>query len=123
MPSVKNAAPQFLVDDLNASLSFYEKKLGFAVDFVYDDFYASVSRDGASIHLKHADKISEDRVHRQTKGHLDAYLDVSDVRELDEEFRGRGVAISKPLEERPWSTLDFYLEDPDGYVLCFAEGL
>jgi hypothetical protein len=27
------------------------------------------------------------------------------------------------LEERPWTCLDFYVEDPDGYLLCFSERL
>ena len=27
----------------------------------------------------------------------------------------------KPLEERPWARRDFYVEDPDGYILCFSE--
>jgi hypothetical protein len=29
--------------------------------------------------------------------------------------------VVKPLEERPWACLDFYVEDPDGYILCFSE--
>ena len=39
-------APQFLVDDLDRSIAYYRDQLGFEVDFVYDSFYASVSRDG-----------------------------------------------------------------------------
>jgi hypothetical protein len=27
----------------------------------------------------------------------------------------------RPLERRPWGTRDFYVEDPDGYILCFSE--
>jgi hypothetical protein len=45
-------APQFLADDLDASIAYYRTKLGFDVDFSYDSFYAAVSRDGAAIHLK-----------------------------------------------------------------------
>ena len=55
--------------------------------------------------------------------HLDAILPVSDVRALHEEFAGRGARIIKPLEERPWGQRDFYVEDTDGYVLCFSEAL
>jgi len=40
--------PQFLVDRLGDSLAFYEQSLGFERDFVYEDFYASGSRDGAA---------------------------------------------------------------------------
>jgi hypothetical protein len=37
------------------------------------------------------------------------------------ELQGRGAAVLKPLEERPWASIDFYIEDPDGYILCFSE--
>ena len=122
MASIANAAPQLLVDDLAASLAFYEQRLGFRRDFVHDDFYASVSRGGAVIHLKCAPKLAGERAHRRSEEHLDAYLTVSGIDELHAELVGRGVSIAKALGARPWGTVDFYVEDPDGYVLCFAEG-
>jgi quercetin dioxygenase-like cupin family protein/uncharacterized glyoxalase superfamily protein PhnB len=121
MTSITAAAPQFLVDDLGESLVFYEQRLGFARDFVYEDFYASVSRDRAVIHLKCAPKLQAERTHRRSEEHLDAYLVVCGVRELHDELASRGARIVKPLERRPWGACDFYVEDPDGYVLCFAE--
>ncbi len=123
MSSIKEAAPQFLVTELSDALSFYQGQLGFAIDFVYDDYYASVSRDGARIHLKCAPKIEAERVHRKSGEHLDAYLDVVGVRELHDEFAGRGVAIFRPPDRTPWGRLEFYLEDLDGYILCFSEAI
>ena len=38
-------------------------------------------------------------------------------------FQARGASIVKPLGERPWACVDFYVEDPDGYVLCFSEAM
>ena len=35
----------------------------------------------------------------------------------------RLTGIAPSLEARPWSCLDFYVEDLDGYVLCFSEPL
>ena len=61
MTSIRTAAPQFLIDELKRALAFYEQSLGFDVDFVYDDFYAGVSRDGALIHLKCAPKLDAER--------------------------------------------------------------
>ena len=58
MTSIAAAAPQFLVEKLSDSLRFYEQRLGFACDFVYEDFYAGVSRDRAIIHLKCAPSVS-----------------------------------------------------------------
>lgn len=123
MASISNAAPQFLVDRLADALAFYEQRLGFERDFVYEDFYASVSRDGAVIHLKCAPKLQAERAHRRSEEHLDAFLAVSGVRELHDELVRRGAPIVKPLEQRPWGQRDFYVEDPDGYILCFSEAV
>jgi uncharacterized glyoxalase superfamily protein PhnB len=123
MASISTAAPQFLVDRLDDALAFYAQRLGFERDFIYEDFYASVSRDGAVIHLKCAPKLQAERAHRRSEEHLDAYLAVSGVRELHDEFVRRGAPIVKPLEQRPWGQRDFYVEDPDGYILCFSEAV
>jgi uncharacterized glyoxalase superfamily protein PhnB len=121
MASITASAPQFLVEKLGDALAFYEQRLGFSRDFVYEGFYASVSRDHAVIHLKCARKLDAERTHRRSGEHLDAFLRVSGVRELHAELVGRGAPIIKPLEERPWGTREFYVEDPDGYILCFSE--
>jgi len=123
MASIAAAAPQLLIDDLERSLAFYEGRLGFVRAFVHEGFYAGVARDGAVIHLKCARKLNAERAHRKSGEHLDAYLIVTGIRELHREFLRRGAPIVKPLEERPWGMLDFHVEDPDGYVLCFSEPL
>lgn len=114
-------APQFLVDDLDRAISYYRDKLGFELDFKYQSFYASVTRDGFAIHLKDAPKLAADREYRKQNEHLDAYISVSGIRGLFTELEMRGAKVIKPLEERPWACLDFYVEDPDGYILCFSE--
>ena len=118
---VTGIAPQFLVDDFDRAIAYYCDKLGFELDFVYESFYASVSRDGFAIHLKHGPKLAAEREHRKEHEHLDAYISVSGIRGLFGELEKRGAKIIKPLEERPWACLDFYVEDPDGYILCFSE--
>jgi catechol 2,3-dioxygenase-like lactoylglutathione lyase family enzyme len=118
---VTGIAPQFLVDDLERAIAYYRDKLGFNLDFVYESFYASVSRDGFAIHLKCAPKLASEREHRKHNEHLDAYISVFGIRALFSEFENRGAKLIKPLEEQPWACLDFYVEDPDGNVLCFSE--
>ena len=118
---VTGIAPQFLVDDLETAIAYYRDRLGFELDFNYQTFYASVTRDGFAIHLKHAPKVVADRAHRKQHEHLDAYIAVSGIRRLFGELQARGAEVIKPLEQRPWACLDFYVEDPDGYILCFSE--
>jgi catechol 2,3-dioxygenase-like lactoylglutathione lyase family enzyme len=114
-------APQFLVDDLARAIAYYCDKLGFELDFQYQSFYAAVRRDGFAIHLKHAPKLVADREHRKQNEHLDAYISVSGIRRMFDELEMRGACVIKPLEERPWACVDFYVADPDGYILCFSE--
>lgn len=114
-------APQFLVDDLDRAIAYYCNKLGFELDFVYESFYASVTRDGFAIHLKHGPRLAAEKEHRKLNEHLDAYISVSGIRGLFSELETRGAQVIKPLEQRPWACLDFYVEDPDGNILCFSE--
>ena len=126
-PSLKAAAEitslavQFLVDDLSEAITYYRDRLGFEPDFVYESCYASVSRNGFSIHLKCAPKTVADRAHRKQNEHLDAYIGVRGIEALFDELKSKGANIIRSLEDRPWGCKDFYVEDPDGYILCFSE--
>jgi catechol 2,3-dioxygenase-like lactoylglutathione lyase family enzyme len=118
---ITGIVPQFLVDDLDRAIAYYRDQLGFDLDFQYEDFYASVSRDGFPLHLKRSPKLAGEREFKKQQEHLDAHISVSGVRNLFNELEGRGARVIRALEERPWSCVDFYVEDPDGYVLCFSE--
>ena len=120
---VNGIAPQLLVDDLDRAVAYYRDVLGFNVDFVYESVYAGVSRDGAAIHLKRAAKTVSDRAHRRENDHLDAYVDVSNVDAIFAEVASRNANVTKGLENQPWRCRDFWVEDVDGYILCFSEGI
>lgn len=123
MARVTGIVPQFLVDDLGRAVDYYCGPLGFSLDFVYEGFYASVSRDAHAIHLKMPPKREVDRSRRRDDEHLDAYIAVLDAASLHDELRARGARIAKPLEDQPWACRDFHVEDPDGHILCFSEPL
>ena len=118
---ITGLAPQFLVDDLDRAIEYYRDRLGFAKDFVYESFYASVSRDGFSIHLKCAPKTVSDRALRKENEHLDAYIAVRGIEALFAEFDSKQTRIICPVESKPWGCKEFYAEDTDGYILCFSE--
>ena len=80
-----------------------------------------MSRGGFAIHLKCAPKTVGDRAHRRLHEHLDAYIAVIGVAALYEELCSRGAIVTKPLGKRPWGRTDFYVEDLDGYILCWSE--
>ena len=115
-------APQFLVDDLEGMIAFYRDVLGFSFGFVYEGFYAVGQRDGLQLHLKEAPKNLSERAHRRANEHLDAYGDVDGIEIFYERCVAKGAKILKPLSATAWGTKDFYLEDPEGYIIGFGSG-
>lgn len=120
-PRLKSFAPQLLVDDLPSAIKFYQDVLGFSFGPTWRGFYAIGARDGVEIHLKCAPKTIEDRAHRRHNEHLDIYASVIGVAALYDACTAKGAAILKPLERTPWGTKDFYIADPEGYIIAFGE--
>lgn len=118
-PRVTSFAPQFLVDDLERSIAYYAK-LGFQFGPTWRGIYAIGLRDGFEVHLKRAPKNPAERRHRRDNDHLDAAAGVDGIESFFQQCVGNGVSILKPLEPTPWGTLDFYVEDPDGYIISFG---
>jgi predicted enzyme related to lactoylglutathione lyase len=120
-PRLTSFAPQLLVDDLDGAIGFYRDVLGFAFGPPWGGFYAIGERDGFAVHLKCAPKTAEDRAHRRQEEHLDVYASVIGVRALFQACEAKGATILKPLAATPWGTIDFYIEDPEGYIIAFGE--
>ncbi len=118
-PRLTSFAPQFLVDDLARSIDYYQK-LGFTFREPWDGFYAIGFQDGLELHLKEAPKNPDERRHRRDQQHLDAAAGVDGIEAFFTRCVERGVTILKPLERTAWGTIDFYVEDPDGYIVCFG---
>jgi predicted enzyme related to lactoylglutathione lyase len=117
---IKKMSPQFLVTDIGRSIEFYTKKLGFEVDFLYEDFYAGIIKDGYSIHLKSGNPLTEERKNKRENENLDIIFSVEAVEDLYTELVNKSVEIMQPLCDRPYGK-EFYIADPDGYILAFLE--
>ena len=118
-PRLTSFAPQFLVDDLTRSMAYYQK-LGFRFGEPWDGFYAIGERDGLEVHLKEAPKNSAERQHRREHEHLDAAAGVDGIEALYDQCVANGATIVRPLAPTAWGTKDFYVEDPDGYIIGFG---
>ena len=118
-PQLTSFAPQFLVDDLARSMAYY-CRLGFAFGEPWDGFYAIGERDGLEIHLKEAPKHEAERRHRRAHEHLDAAAGVDGIEAYHEQCVANCITILKPLAATAWGTLDFHVEDPDGYIIAFG---
>ena len=118
-PRVTSFAPQFLVDDLDRSIAYYQK-LGFTFGEPWKGFYAIGDLDGLELHLKEAPKNQEERQYRRDNDHLDASAGVDGIEAFYERCVANDATILKPLATTPWGTKDFYVEDPDGYIISFG---
>ncbi len=116
---VTSFAPQFLVHDLERSIEYY-RKLGFTFGEPWGGFYAIGNLDGLELHLKEAPKNEAERQHRRDNEHLDASAGVDGIEEFYQRCVANGVTIVTPLTATEWGTIDFYVEDPDGYIISFG---
>ena len=119
-PRLTSLAPQFLVDDLERTIAYYRDVLGFAFGEPWNGFYAIGQRDGLELHFKQAPKNVAERQHRRDNEHLDASAGVEGIEAFYADCVTNGVTILKPLANTAWGTKDFYIEDPDGYIICFG---
>lgn len=117
---IKKMSPQLLVTDLNRSIEFYTKKLGFDLDFRYEDFYLGIIKEGYSIHLKLGMPTIEERENRRKNEDLDIIFSVDRIEDLFEQLSSKSVEFIQPLREMNYGK-EFYVADPDGYIIAFLE--
>jgi catechol 2,3-dioxygenase-like lactoylglutathione lyase family enzyme len=118
--SLTYIAPVLRVSDISRSLAFYRDRLGFTIAFVYESSYAGVCRDGCHIHFKCSSPPPRDPTAFEREEHIDICIGVQSAKTLSERFASAGVAFVVPLRQMPYGT-EFYVRDPDGYVLGFIE--
>ncbi|MBE7367998.1 VOC family protein [Ramlibacter pallidus] len=118
--SLTYGAPVLQVADLARSVAHYRDCLGFAVDFDHEGFYAGVARDGCHVHLRCSPHRRRDQQAFESAEQLDACFGVADAAALSAEFAAAGASITVPLRTMPYGR-EFYVRDPDGYILGFVE--
>jgi catechol 2,3-dioxygenase-like lactoylglutathione lyase family enzyme len=119
-PALDYVAPVLRVADLARALAFYRDRLGFALEWDYEGFYACVARDGCRIHLNRAPPVPRDQAAFEAAEHLDACFVVTGAGALSAQFASAGATFSVALRTMPYGQ-EFYVRDPDGYILGFVE--
>ncbi|HTH54840.1 MAG TPA: VOC family protein [Cyclobacteriaceae bacterium] len=114
--------PTLRCKDINLSLEFYTKVLGFGIKFTHAPDgqigYAGIEKDGCEIHLSR---------HEGGWGTI-VYVEVDEVDLLFREFVKRGLDNShkkeSPVHQGPtdqtWGMREFYIDDPSGNTLRFG---
>jgi len=121
-PVFKNVVPILFVRNVEATAEFFQRMLGFEVDFLHGKppFYGAVSRDGVRLHLRFVHEPNFTQLAAREGSLILASIETSDVRGLFEEFKARGVEFPQTLVKQPWGGTDFHVRDPDGNVISFV---
>lgn len=121
--TIKAIIPQIRTTDINSSITFYTEKLGFTVEFNYQDFYVGISISGQTIHLKLVDQKDPSIQFVDEGGHLHLYLETNGVAEFAKQLKDRGVDMVEDVHETDWNTREFVIHDDQGHTLYFGEPL
>jgi uncharacterized glyoxalase superfamily protein PhnB len=124
---LKKLTPNLMVEDVQATLTFYRDVLGFEVLTTLPDTapfdFAIVRRDAVELMFQSRTSLSEN-VPALTGSPIGAsqtfYIEVSGLRDLYEQVRGR-AEIVVDLHTTFYGTQEFYFRDVNGYILSFSE--
>ncbi len=79
-----------------------------------------MSRDGATLHLKHVDEPVFVAGAAERDELIMAFVDAPNVRELYTEYLAADVEIVQKLTKQAWGGTDFIVRDPDGNAITFV---
>jgi lactoylglutathione lyase len=127
MPHFKKLTPNLLVASVERSLAFYVDTLGFSRGMTVPDqspfAFASVTGGGVEVFFNDAVSAVKEYPGFASKpigatGTL--FIEVEGVDALHDRIKA-GVKIVMPIVTQFYGMREFAIEDPDGYVITFAE--
>jgi catechol 2,3-dioxygenase-like lactoylglutathione lyase family enzyme len=123
-PQLLRCAPYFPVADVERSVAYYERVLGFRLDYAGGSppRFAIVSRDGLPLMLRTVAAPEQIRPSERQGGTWDAFFWVADVRGLHAELAANGAdVVYGPLLQAEYQMDEFAVRDADGHVLGFGQ--
>ena len=118
--------PSIRVDDVARALDFYVGTLGFTLERGGPAEPNSVVRRGdARLMVEAAADVYGDAYNEAIRARLGSvspnalYIEAGDVGDLHRALQEAGAPVVDPLGDRPWSQVEFTVEDPDGNWLTF----
>jgi len=102
--------PELPVNDIDSAGAFYQQRMGFNIDWKYEDYLSGISRDDARIFLRQ--RTVEER--KQNYSVL-VWLNLHSTQEVDElyaQWKRDGVPIVDELETKPWNLREFTDQEP-----------
>ena len=127
MPQFKKLTPNLLVANVERSLAFYENTLGFARGMTVPDAspFAFASVTSGSVEIFFNDAVAAAKEYPAFAGRPigatgTLFIEVEGVDALHDRLKS-SLKIVMPIVTQFYGMREFAIEDPDGYILTFAE--
>jgi len=127
MPHFSKLTPNLLVSSVERSLAFYVDTLGFSRGMTVPDqpplVFASVTNGGVEIFLNDAAVAAKEYpafAGRPLGATGTMFIETTGVDALHDRLKA-SAKIVMPLVTQFYGMREFAIEDPDGYVITFAE--
>jgi len=124
---LKKLTPNLIVSNVERSVAFYRDVLGFSVTATVPEaapyVFASLQSGAVEIFLNAPEPaIAEYPAFggRPIGGTLTLFIDVAGIAQVYESLKTR-VKVVMPIEKKWYGVTEFAFEDPDGYLITFAE--
>lgn len=135
---LQNITPNFGVQDIRKTVSFYQDVLGFELEMAvpedkgsiegkFDEnknyVYAMMSRDEVGLMFQRTDSLGEDvPALKDVKqgASVSFYIEVQDIDSLYQDIKSKADVIID-LQTTWYGLKEFYIRDCNGYILVFAE--
>lgn len=123
-PTLLRSASYFPVSDVDATVAYYERVLGFVRDYSAGSptEFAICSRDGLAILFRRVPDPETIRPNKAQGGAWDVFFWVKNVLALHSELKTRGANVTYgPILQQTYQMQEFAVRDQDGHVLGFGE--
>ena len=127
MPHIKKLTPNLIVSSVESSLAFYEGVLGFDRGMTVPEqspfVFASVTCGPVEIFFNDRSTVAKESPQfagKPTGGGNTMFIEMDGVDAYHDHIKDR-VRIVMPIATQWYGMREFAIEDPDGYVITFAQ--
>lgn len=124
---LKKLTPNIMVEDVNNTIEFYQKVLGFEVLVTVPEegqfAWAMLKRDTIEMMFQSRTSLGEEIPALQQKeigGSLTFYIEVENVEGLYEHLKG-SVTIVQDMHKTFYGAQEFAIQDCNNFILTFAQ--